>query len=764
MPEGGSCSDCIAMDSMLRANSLGSCDSVVSTNSAFSDDSYDYLSAEEKACLLFLEETIESLDTEADSGVSTDENDRVEDSVVKSSVTVEHSSAAKVATYEDSVQNHEKPVPDLRNPANHIPGALVHPAFVPANERSVTSPKPERKSLSPTFEQKVQSRKLEWTSLSPKYEQKVLSSQCEQTSTTYEQKTPSKLEQTSPPISEQKTPSPQLKQATSSPKFGQKIVEAADITQQILITTKNVSGAYWENVSSQPHTVTSKGDNAKLMVPVQLPEKSPVQEKFILPPELVRDQSSIHNLADSSVSKTDQYLHSRNLSPECAGKILKTDSKFSGLTPGNLELLKQQAAQKRVPLEPPGQKEKSMRKADIRPLETPGQKEKSVRKADIPLSSSGNSLHAKKGSHIVPSVSPIVETADQKMKQGPPTAPKPKKLPSNIILKQGYQPPPPTTLEALEGVRLSGATVLQHADFNPFHSSGSFTERSTSLKPGISDQQARQEALKKLGLIRDVSRGTYLSPSTAKEEKPESAPFAKPLTPNPAIIKKSEISVDKSRSASQLNLAYKSVNDLVDGSLQLGAKPVHVKSFSLERSGPSLSSYIAANEHLESGLEKSRSRNSFVENFSPNFLRNSRPRTVSLGTKSDFSSLSVPPAETTGHEISELRQSLPSQISARRLSKHGTDVDPEPLQSLDGLRRTSTKKQEITATQTKVVASVSHNPFPQQISTKRLSNAPGNIQSIPRTTHSVQIAPLNSTHEHRTEALKKLGLFKEDTK
>lgn len=57
-------------------DSAGSCDSVVSVNSAFSDDSLEYLSAEEKACLMFLEETIESLDTEEDSGLSTDELER----------------------------------------------------------------------------------------------------------------------------------------------------------------------------------------------------------------------------------------------------------------------------------------------------------------------------------------------------------------------------------------------------------------------------------------------------------------------------------------------------------------------------------------------------------------------------------------------------------------------------------------------------------------------------------------------------------------
>uniref|UniRef100_A0A8C2VZ54 Chromosome 1 open reading frame 116 n=1 Tax=Chinchilla lanigera TaxID=34839 RepID=A0A8C2VZ54_CHILA len=54
---------------------IGSCDSMMSTTSAHSgstDNSYDFLSAEEKECLLFLEETIGSLDAEADSVLSID--------------------------------------------------------------------------------------------------------------------------------------------------------------------------------------------------------------------------------------------------------------------------------------------------------------------------------------------------------------------------------------------------------------------------------------------------------------------------------------------------------------------------------------------------------------------------------------------------------------------------------------------------------------------------------------------------------------------
>ncbi|KAK2861753.1 hypothetical protein Q5P01_001286 [Channa striata] len=65
------------LESMSGMDSAGSCDSVVSANSGFSDDSMEHLSAEEKACLMFLEETIESLETEEDSGLSNDEPDQL---------------------------------------------------------------------------------------------------------------------------------------------------------------------------------------------------------------------------------------------------------------------------------------------------------------------------------------------------------------------------------------------------------------------------------------------------------------------------------------------------------------------------------------------------------------------------------------------------------------------------------------------------------------------------------------------------------------
>lgn len=66
----GSCSEPVT-----HIGSCGGMMSTTSTHSGSSDSSYDFLSAEEKECLLFLEKTIGSLEAEADSGLSTDESE-----------------------------------------------------------------------------------------------------------------------------------------------------------------------------------------------------------------------------------------------------------------------------------------------------------------------------------------------------------------------------------------------------------------------------------------------------------------------------------------------------------------------------------------------------------------------------------------------------------------------------------------------------------------------------------------------------------------
>ncbi|OCT94624.1 specifically androgen-regulated gene protein [Xenopus laevis] len=69
------------MEVLNSVGSTGSCDSmesISSNHSALSGDSYDHLSAEERECLMFLEETIDNLENEADSGLSNDESENTE--------------------------------------------------------------------------------------------------------------------------------------------------------------------------------------------------------------------------------------------------------------------------------------------------------------------------------------------------------------------------------------------------------------------------------------------------------------------------------------------------------------------------------------------------------------------------------------------------------------------------------------------------------------------------------------------------------------
>ncbi|XP_063811252.1 specifically androgen-regulated gene protein [Pseudophryne corroboree] len=76
MPEKALWTRHVGMEALNSVGSTGSCDSmesISSNHSAFSGDGYDHLSAEERECLMFLEETIDSLDNENDSGLSNDE-------------------------------------------------------------------------------------------------------------------------------------------------------------------------------------------------------------------------------------------------------------------------------------------------------------------------------------------------------------------------------------------------------------------------------------------------------------------------------------------------------------------------------------------------------------------------------------------------------------------------------------------------------------------------------------------------------------------
>ncbi|KAL7843336.1 hypothetical protein AOLI_G00248480 [Acnodon oligacanthus] len=132
----------IAAETVGEMDSAESCDSVVSINSCFSDDSLQYLSAEEKACLMFLEETIESLDTEDDSGLS---NDEAESLPVPGNVATKtaHLSASMDQSKPKDIPKHYIDDPRMYGSSEHnqILNYLVPTPFVLANNNAHIPPK-----------------------------------------------------------------------------------------------------------------------------------------------------------------------------------------------------------------------------------------------------------------------------------------------------------------------------------------------------------------------------------------------------------------------------------------------------------------------------------------------------------------------------------------------------------------------------------------------------------------------------------------------
>ncbi|KAG7493636.1 hypothetical protein JOB18_013698 [Solea senegalensis] len=135
-------------------DSAGSCDSVVSANSGLSDDSLKHLSAEEKACLMFLEETIESLDTEEDSGLSNDELEQM--SKPGNLVTdVADLSASMSKSKLSDLQNHASKEPIKENdvteftqnvPKSHVEARRTHCSVPSTNVSSKPQLTPSNKS------------------------------------------------------------------------------------------------------------------------------------------------------------------------------------------------------------------------------------------------------------------------------------------------------------------------------------------------------------------------------------------------------------------------------------------------------------------------------------------------------------------------------------------------------------------------------------------------------------------------------------------
>ncbi|XP_044067432.1 specifically androgen-regulated gene protein [Siniperca chuatsi] len=131
------------MESLSNMDSAGSCDSVISMNSCYSDDNMEHLSPEERACLMYLEKMIETLDVQEDSGLSNDEPDPVSQAKKMGQIRVNDISSFKSESRGD--QKSDKVEHHALNQTSQPQSSPASAANMTALETSVnlmTQPKP----------------------------------------------------------------------------------------------------------------------------------------------------------------------------------------------------------------------------------------------------------------------------------------------------------------------------------------------------------------------------------------------------------------------------------------------------------------------------------------------------------------------------------------------------------------------------------------------------------------------------------------------
>ncbi|KAM6236995.1 specifically androgen-regulated gene protein [Porphyrio hochstetteri] len=258
---------------------------------------------------------------------------------------------------------------------------------------------------------------------------------------------------------------------------------------------------------------------------------------------------------------------------------------------------------------------------------------------------------------------PMLEVApqDPEAKRGPPTAPKPRKLPPNIILKTSKTSSVPLPAEPSQKAK---APPPPSASSQPSCPSDAAAEKANSghLDPK-EREKAHQEALEKLGLSHNRREpSTHLQPAT--HPPPKEMPFPGPGEPEAC-----------SGAAERL---------------VPGIRQMNFKSNTLERSGVGLSSYMASTKEQSVKTSSSLGKMSFIERFAPSFLRSNRPRPASLGAGKDFAGLKDP--GQVEQEKSSKRRSHPLQNFPRSSRSSCVSVTISPKGTTDENRREALKK------------------------------------------------------------------------
>ncbi|XP_066191860.1 specifically androgen-regulated gene protein isoform X2 [Sylvia atricapilla] len=233
---------------------------------------------------------------------------------------------------------------------------------------------------------------------------------------------------------------------------------------------------------------------------------------------------------------------------------------------------------------------------------------------------------------------------DPDAKRGPPTAPKPRRLPPNIILKTSRNSPAPLAAEHNQKAKKAAPPPPGAPHGSPAGDSTAEKGNSAHLDPK-EKEKAHREALEKLGLSRD-----------RREPNPRME------TPLPIPGHPGEGSVP-------------------------GIRQMTFKSNTLERSGVGLGSSMGSSKEQNSKSSSSLGKMSFIERLAPGFLRSSRPRPASLGAGKDFAGLK----EHEEQDKSSKRRSHPLP-GFPRAPRSAVSVKISPKGAADENRREALKK------------------------------------------------------------------------
>lgn len=272
-------------------------------------------------------------------------------------------------------------------------------------------------------------------------------------------------------------------------------------------------------------------------------------------------------------------------------------------------------------------------------------------------------------------------SVDLNIKQGPPTAPKPRKLPPNIILKTSKNNSVSLGVDSSHKMK-----VLAPSNGRPRAATGDFSmEKAHSLQK--EQERARREALEKLGLPQDKEKDpddslAKASPSKLRETTKNGSRDNVNMDDIPATKqpdRQRDQVVGKEFCPVEINVP--------------GIKQGNFKSNTLERSGVGLNSFISSGmdgQNIKNG--GSFGKQSFLDKITPSFLRNSRPRPASLGMGKDFADLKENRIHNDEVDKNDKRRSYPLQSPCKLPRPPCVSVKITPKGATDEHRKEALKK------------------------------------------------------------------------